>query len=61
MSLPSWSTRTSSEPESRTESRAAGDGPSNEPAAENGKALSARDTSHDGLVSAWRKTNKKAI
>lgn len=61
MALPSWGSRTAQEPESRTESRAAGDGPSNEPSAENGKALSARDTSHDGVVATWRKSNKKAI
>jgi len=61
MSLPSWGSRTTAEPESRTESRAAGDGPSNEPAAENAKPLSARDTSHDGKVAAWRVTYKKPI
>jgi hypothetical protein len=59
MTLPSWGSRTSAEPESRTESRAAGDGPTNEPVAENGKPLSNRDTSHDGLVASWRKTYKK--
>lgn len=61
MSLPSWGSRAAAEPQGRTESRAAGDGPSNEPAAENGKALSARDTSHDGVLASWRKTNKKPI
>ena len=61
MSLPSWGSRSSSEPNSRTESRAAGDGPSNEPVAENGKALSARDTGHDNKIASWRKTYKQPI
>lgn len=61
MSLPSWGSRTATEPESRTESRAAGDGPTNEPSAENGKVLSSRDTSHDGLLAKWRVTYKKPI
>lgn len=61
MSLPTWGSRTSGEPESRTESRAAGDGPTNEPATENGKVLSSRDTSHDGVIATWRKTNKKPV
>lgn len=61
MSLPSWGSRTASEPESRTESRAAGDGPTNEPVAENGKVLSSRDTGHDGKLAAWRVTYKKPI
>ena len=61
MSLPSWGSRTAGEPNSRTESRAAGDGPANEPVAENAKALSSRDTSHDGKIAVWRKTYKKPI
>ena len=61
MALTSWGSRASSEPESRTESRAAGDGPSDELRAENGKALSSRDTSHDGKVASWRNTYKKPI
>ena len=59
MSLPSWGSRSSSEPQSRTESRAAGDGPANEPVAENAKALSASDTGHDGKIALWRKNYKK--
>lgn len=61
MSLPSWGSRTASEPESRTESRAAGDGPTNEPVAENAKPLSSRDTSHDNKLATWRNTYKKPI
>jgi len=61
MTLTSWGSRAAGEPESRTESRAAGDGPTDELHTENGKPLSSRDTSHDGLLAAWRKTNKKPI
>lgn len=56
MSLTSWSTRAASEPVSRTESRAAGDGPLDNLRTENAKVLSSRDTSHDNLIAIWRKT-----
>lgn len=56
MALTSWGTRAASEPVSRSESRAAGDGPNDQLRAENGKPLSSRDTSHDNLVALWRKT-----
>lgn len=61
MSLTSWSTRSSSEPEARTESRAAGDGPNDNLRTENAKALSSRDTSLDGKLATWRNTYKKPI
>ena len=61
MSLTSWGSRTATEPNSRTESRAAGDGPTDELRTENGKALSSRDTSHDNKIASWRKTYKQPI
>lgn len=61
MALTSWGSRTASEPESRTESRAAGEGPTDNLRTENAKPLSSRDTSFDGKLAAWRVVYKKPI
>lgn len=60
MSLTSWGSRVASEPQDRTEARAAGSGPLDNLRTENGKHLDSADNGVNWLkIGAWRVKYKK--